>query len=111
MQNDLETISNWAKRWQIQFNSAKCKVMYIGRSSPQADYYIDGYKLQSAECEKDLGVTVSPTSVSSQSREAYSRSMRNLGFMCRTFVSRNVKIMLSLQVAGAPSFGVLLDSM
>ena len=70
---------------------------HFGRSNPQAHNCIDRYELQSVECEKDLGVTVSANfKVSSQCQEACSRSVINLGLIRRTFASINVKVLLSL---------------
>ena len=30
MQDDLDVLSDWSKKWLLQFNVAKCKVMHRG---------------------------------------------------------------------------------
>jgi len=30
LQQDLDELEKWAKKWQIKFNATKCKVMHIG---------------------------------------------------------------------------------
>jgi len=33
LQNDLDTVCEWANRWQMKFNVSKCKVMHYGRQN------------------------------------------------------------------------------
>ena len=33
LQQDLDSISNWARRWQVEFNVSKCKVMHFGKGN------------------------------------------------------------------------------
>ena len=33
LQQDLNIVSNWAERWQMEFNVSKCKVMHYGKKN------------------------------------------------------------------------------
>ena len=58
LQNDLNSIRDWARRWKMEFNVDKCKIMHMGRSNPQHAYSMDGAELTKTVKEKDLGVLV-----------------------------------------------------
>ena len=45
-------------RWQLRFNSNKCKVMHLGRQNPRQNYTMGGTTLATTTSEKDLGVYV-----------------------------------------------------
>ena len=34
-QHDLQQLEKWSERWQLRFNSNKCKVMHLGRQNPR----------------------------------------------------------------------------
>ena len=34
MQEDINQLMYWAERWQMEFNSVKCKIMHLGNSNP-----------------------------------------------------------------------------
>ena len=61
LQQDLDTICNWAHKWQLNFNLNKCKVLHIGKKNKKFQYYMtkEGIKQELYEeiQEKDLGVT------------------------------------------------------
>ena len=38
LQEDLNHLVMWSKKWQLLFNQEKCKVMHYGRNNPQFDY-------------------------------------------------------------------------
>ena len=58
LQNDLNSIRDWASRWKMEFNVDKCKIMHMGRSNPKHNYSMDGAELTKTVKEKDLGVLV-----------------------------------------------------
>ena len=58
LQRDLDFATNWAKRWQVEFNVKKCKIMHIGPTNQQAVYTMGNHKLDEVEEEKDLGVNI-----------------------------------------------------
>ena len=61
MQVDLTNLENWSLKWQLPFNSSKCKVMYIGKKNPMTPYKLYNKVLDSTESEKDLGVMMDNT--------------------------------------------------
>ena len=58
LQEDLDKIQEWAKKWKMEFNVDKCKIMHIGRKNPKSEYSMNGTKLTETKEEKDLGVTI-----------------------------------------------------
>ncbi|CAL4228700.1 unnamed protein product, partial [Meganyctiphanes norvegica] len=58
LQNDLDTIGEWAERWKMEFNVDKCKVMHIGRTNPKHNYTMGESILTETALEKDLGVLI-----------------------------------------------------
>jgi len=41
LQQNLDSISNWARRWQMEFNVSKCKVMHFGKGNIRYRYIMD----------------------------------------------------------------------
>ena len=39
LQDDQADLEGWSTKWDLRFNSDKCKVMHIGHSNPQHEYY------------------------------------------------------------------------
>ena len=62
LQEDLNKLAEWTATWLITFNAAKCSVMRMGVSKERHiyQYVLNGTKLKTSECEKDLGVLVTP---------------------------------------------------
>ena len=63
LQNDLNHLISWSEKWQLKFNTSKCKVLRFGQSDtkPYTMMNIDiGQKqeLKFIDEEKDLGVIV-----------------------------------------------------
>ena len=45
VQEDIDTLLEWSRDWQMTFNTDKCKVMHIsGRNQPCMEYYMEGHK-------------------------------------------------------------------
>jgi len=40
MQEYLDSLDEWAHKWQLQFNVSKCKVMHVGKKNPRHPYYM-----------------------------------------------------------------------
>jgi len=59
LQNALNQLSKWAERWQLGISVPKCNVLYLGDNNPKHEYFLDGKKLPSEKCLRDLGVFVS----------------------------------------------------
>jgi len=56
LQNDLDSLFNWSKLWQLNFNISKCKLMRFGYSYQYGTYTVGDTKIDSVEFHKDLGI-------------------------------------------------------
>ncbi len=58
LQETLDGLVEWAEKWGMKFNLAKCKIMHVGRNNPGYVYTMGGVALEEVEEERDVGVTV-----------------------------------------------------
>ena len=58
LQNDLDHLTDWSKKWQMNFNVNKCKRFHIGQTNPHNKYTIAGIDLVESDQERDLGIIV-----------------------------------------------------
>ena len=49
----IDTVSNWAKRWQMEFNVSKCTVIHYGEGNIGHKYTMD-QPIEEVNSEKDL---------------------------------------------------------
>jgi ribonucleases P/MRP protein subunit RPP40 len=59
LQTDINKLQAWSRIWQLVFNAEKCKVMHIGKSNQNRDYFMiegEGNCMERTDLEKDLGV-------------------------------------------------------
>ena len=97
LQAALDNLCDWADRWGMAFNTAKCKVMHVGRGNIKANYTMQGQALSITEQERDIGVLVShDLKPSRQCAEAARRGNAVLGQIARAFHYRNRYTFLSL---------------
>ena len=61
LQSDLDILSMWETRWDMEFNPSKCQVVHVaGSKRPvKRDYILHGQVLESVTCAKYLGVDIS----------------------------------------------------
>ena len=57
LQQDIDELLIWSKKWKLTFNESKCKVMHYGTTNRKADYNLGGVKIVEMSEEKDRGVT------------------------------------------------------
>ena len=62
LQDDIKSLENWAREWQLTFNASKCKVMYLGSRNRCCKYVMEKegetVELERTRVEKDLGVHI-----------------------------------------------------
>ena len=59
LQEDLDKVGEWGRKWQMEFNKNKCKVMEFGKSRRvHWDYTMEDVRLEKSSEELDLGVTI-----------------------------------------------------
>ena len=60
LQQDLISLQEWSKKWQLYFNGQKCKCLHHGRENPNHEYHFETENgdevLPNGTEEKDLGV-------------------------------------------------------
>ena len=61
LQQDLDSLFDWSKLWQLFFKNSKCKVMNIGNHNLHCKYTIDGQELEEVVHHKDLGIIFDQT--------------------------------------------------
>ena len=59
LQDDLDKLDEWSRRWKLKFNREKCKVMHIGRRNLCYAYTMSNTILSTTSLEKDLGILIS----------------------------------------------------
>ncbi len=99
LQEDLRKISQRSERWEMPFNVNKCHILHVGRRNQKFDYEMNGVKLESVQCVKDLGVSIaSNLKFSRQCNEAAGKANRMLDFINRNFSFKNKDITLPLYI-------------
>ena len=58
LQDDLRSLERWSEKWQLGFNTSKCKTMHLGYRNNRQEYSMGGNVLSQTREEKDLGVIV-----------------------------------------------------
>jgi hypothetical protein len=46
LQQALDCLCDWADKWGMSFNLAKCKIMHVGAKNPGYEYFMRGTKLE-----------------------------------------------------------------
>ena len=92
LQNDIDKLSTWSKKWQLPFNTDKCKCLNIGGTNPCHRYKMNGKKLKQITEEKDLGVIVDKDlKFHQQSAAAVKKANSRLGIIKKSFASLDDK--------------------
>ena len=58
LQRDLDNIQDWARRWKMEFNVDKCKIMHLGSKNQKHTYTMGGRNLAVTTEERDLGILI-----------------------------------------------------
>ena len=95
LQSDLDILSMWETRWDMEFNPSKCQVVHVaGSKRPvKRDYILHGQVLESVTCAKYLGVDI-PGSLTWNSHidRITGSANRTLGFVRRNIKTRMSKV-------------------
>jgi len=56
LQADLDSIQHWSEKWQLKFNSSKCKIMHLGHSSDRAEYTMNdnGIEISRSDIRREI---------------------------------------------------------
>ena len=97
LQEDLNKLHEWSRKWLMSFNEQKCKVMYFGRNNPKHNYHLNNNLLEESTQEKDLGVYVTPDLKSeTHVGKVAAKANSALGRINRTFSYMNKSMFLAL---------------
>ena len=90
LQACLDALMEWVAKWGMAFNTAKCKVMHVGRHNPRHQYTMGGSNLETTTAERDIGVIVnSELKPSDQCAKAAKTANAVLGQISRAFHYRD----------------------
>ena len=97
LQRDLDTIREWARKWKMEFNVDKCKIMHIGKSNPRRNYTMNGTQLTTVTEEKDLGVLIDEKLLFDKHiREIVNKANRMLGLIRIGFTCLDADVFMNL---------------
>ena len=100
IQRDLDRLERWARENLKRFNTAKCRVLHLGRRNPRHLYRLEGIVLESSSAEKDLGVLMDDKlNMSQQCALAAWKANGILGSIRRGVASRDREVVVCLYSA------------
>jgi len=97
LQEDLDSMEEWTKKWEMNFNIEKCSVMHFGHGNQKAVYKLYDISIKPTDNIKDLGVTICDNlKFSLHCSQIANRANRTLGFIKSNLSSRNREVILPL---------------
>jgi ribonuclease P/MRP protein subunit RPP40 len=97
LQADIASLGSWSSKWQMEFNTTKCKVLLVGRTNQKFQYELNRQILESTEQERDLGIVITNDLKSAGNcQAAYNKANRVLGMIKRFITNKTQDIMLPL---------------
>ena len=85
-QKDLDSLQQWATAWGMRFNTAKCYILRISRSTEpyEGRYTLDGQELKEVPDQQYLGVNFnSNMKFDTHIKQITTKANRSLGFLRR----------------------------
>ena len=58
LQQDLDSLSEWSRKWQLPFNEGKCTTLHLGPRNSLRRYKLNGKETKDVPEERDLGIVV-----------------------------------------------------
>ena len=55
LQDGVDRVVVWAKKWKMEFNVEKCKIMHLGKNNLKRSYNMGDTNLQTTEKERSGG--------------------------------------------------------
>ena len=88
---------DWAEKWQLYFNTDKCKSLNIGRTNKREVYQMNGICLDQVMEQKDLGVIIDhELKLHQQTAASVKKANRVLGLIKKSFSHLDVTTFLLL---------------
>ena len=97
LQEDLLKLQEWSRKWLLQFNEGKCKVMHFGKKNLKFDYQLNENVLEKSILEKDLGIHVTPDLKSATHvAKVAAKANSMVGWIKRTFSYMDIDMFKAL---------------
>ena len=97
LQEDINKLVEWAKKWQMSFNVDKCSVMHIGHNNMQSNYNMSNQQLPTTYQQLDLAIIINKDLKWQQQTEKRCKTAnRALGVISRNFRYKNKELILPL---------------
>ena len=97
LQQAIDELLIWSKRWQLPFNESKCKDMHYGKTIRKAEYNLGGINIMELTEEKDIGVTFDQQlSFGTNASKVVAAENSRLGFINRHFGHNETKTFINL---------------
>jgi ribonucleases P/MRP protein subunit RPP40 len=99
LQEAIDNLVSWSKKWGMQFNVKKCKVVHFGRTNQCYEYSMDGEKLEVSEKERDIGIEIHQSlKPTKQCAKAAATARSVLGQISRSFHYQDRKTFVKLYI-------------
>ena len=100
LQGDLNQLTNWSRKWLLELNEQKCKVMHFGHQNASQAYWLNNATLESTREEKDLGIYVTDNlKFSNHITKIAAKANSVLGRINRTFTFKDKDLMKFLYIS------------
>eukprot|EP00061_Rhincodon_typus_P013300 g39589.t1 len=97
LQEDLDQLGKWAKKWQMEFKIDKCEVLHFGKSNQGRSFMVNGRALSNVVKQRDLAVQVHGSlKVESQVDLGVKKEFGTLAFISQGIEYRCWEVMLQL---------------
>jgi len=97
LQEDVNKLIAWSLKWQLPFNSSKCKSLHLGRFNPRHIYNMNGHSIEEVSKEKDLGVIIDEhLKFHEHTSYATNKANHTIGIIRKTFTNLSSDTFLNL---------------